>query len=137
MSYIGHLKRFVKGIGELADILPPTPSPVPPLPVISALHINGPPESEGHKEAIPTPKTGPDVDAVEITSRPRQDSTGQNSYSESPQQEPAGSSFTKMKHLLEARMGIGGSRESLETSEEGDSTKVGSRSPSGSPQVRA
>lgn len=136
--FSGHLKRFMRGISELAEVLksaPPTPSP---LPLSPAHHLNGPtpitptpevPEPQKvAKDSLPLVTLAPSLQEGE--GRPRQDSGGT---------EEGGAHFAQMKNLLEMRMGISRSRETLETSEDSEPGEEGrkeGRSASGSPLVQ-
>ena len=164
--FTAHVRRFMKGIAELGEVMKtviPAFSPIPPPPSFNGTTISPRvPFSEQLPPGVPLetslrPSENPPLEGLpsvrlpepllepyhdEAGSRPRQDSTGQNAYAaNSVLKSESSSSFSRMKNVLEAQMGLSGSRESLSHGEESESSeaampKFDSRSPSASPQVQ-
>lgn len=128
---------------SVADHPPPkAPFPEQPTavaPLQSSLGLpERPPLEEPPSVQLPEPPLEPYPGQAEPQ---HQEPTGQNAYAaNSGLKSESSGGFSKMKTMLEARMGLSGSRESLPNGDGSESSeaampKFDSRSPSASPQV--
>ncbi len=138
----GHLKRFMKGIAEMADIMKNPPSLPSSFYNLQPLDVNGsaagldeaplPPPNQLEKERSPGVIPPPEEFALseQKPTRPPME--------EAPllRQESASLSACVQQERVKSQLAVAmGSRESLESEEEMRGRKLDSRSPSGSPQV--